>query len=77
MSPCLCGDTACGSCGPAQGYDPHFEKNIEKWDDELVTFLKKQNDAELSDLMESFEENDELHVLRYRAIEWAYQKWST
>lgn len=23
--PCLCGDTNCPSCGPAQGYDPAFE----------------------------------------------------
>ena len=24
--PCLCGDTACPSCGPAQGYDPAWER---------------------------------------------------
>lgn len=23
--PCLCGDTACPSCGPAQGYDLKYE----------------------------------------------------
>lgn len=22
MGPCMCGDPACGSCGPAQGYCP-------------------------------------------------------
>ena len=27
--PCMCGDTACPSCGPAQGYDPEFEKVCE------------------------------------------------
>ena len=26
MGPCICGDTACPSCGPAQGYDPILEK---------------------------------------------------
>ncbi len=33
--PCLCGDTACPSCGPAQGFDPRLEafwdKAFEKW----------------------------------------------
>ena len=27
--PCMCGDTACPSCGPAQGYDLQFEKVVE------------------------------------------------
>lgn len=27
--PCLCGDTACPSCGPAQGYDPKYEAALE------------------------------------------------
>ena len=27
--PCLCGDTACPSCGPAQGHDLQFEKVVE------------------------------------------------
>ena len=26
---CLCGDYMCPSCGPAQGYDPAFEKFFE------------------------------------------------
>lgn len=28
---CLCGDTMCWSCGPAQGFDPAFEKHFEKF----------------------------------------------
>ena len=27
---CLCGDTACPSCGPAQGHDPVFECIVEE-----------------------------------------------
>ena len=27
--PCMCGDTACPSCGPAQGCDPEREKFLE------------------------------------------------
>ena len=29
IGPCLCGDTACPSCGPAQGHDPIYEMVIE------------------------------------------------
>jgi hypothetical protein len=25
----MCGDTMCGSCGPAQGYNPEFERAVE------------------------------------------------
>lgn len=28
--PCMCGDTMCPSCGPAQGYDPIFQR-ITEW----------------------------------------------
>jgi hypothetical protein len=27
--PCMCGDPYCGSCGPAQGYDPQYEEFLE------------------------------------------------
>jgi hypothetical protein len=30
--PCLCGDTGCASCGPAQGADPEFELACDWWD---------------------------------------------
>ena len=26
MGPCMCGDTQCPSCGPAQGYNAEFER---------------------------------------------------
>lgn len=29
LGPCMCGDTMCPSCGPAQGYDPVYEKMYE------------------------------------------------
>ena len=36
---CLCGDTACPSCGPAQGHDPAFEAVCEWiYDDGLADF---------------------------------------
>lgn len=28
---CMCGDYMCGSCGPAQGFDPRFEKFFEEF----------------------------------------------
>ena len=34
---CMCGDTSCPSCGPAQGHDPImdalFERMNERWPD--------------------------------------------
>lgn len=30
---CMCGDTACGSCGPAQGYDLAYERLLEEMAD--------------------------------------------
>jgi len=33
--PCMCGDTACPSCGPAQGHDPDFDLVVE-WLFEVV-----------------------------------------
>jgi hypothetical protein len=76
VGPCLCGDPCCGSCGPAQGYDPVFETNIEDWDKELVAFLEEKNDAELSDILDSESEGDTLAILRYHIIDWAHQKWN-
>lgn len=35
MGPCMCGDTACPSCGPAQGANPEFEMVCE-WLQEVV-----------------------------------------
>ena len=29
IGPCMCGDSACPSCGPAQGYDPAYELVVE------------------------------------------------
>jgi len=29
FGPCMCGDTGCPSCGPAQGYDPVHEQVCE------------------------------------------------
>lgn len=36
--PCLCGDTMCPSCGPAQGYDPHFEQFYEAYCETVDAF---------------------------------------
>jgi len=33
--PCLCGDTNCPSCGPAQGENPVFERVCEFLDDAI------------------------------------------
>ena len=30
MPRCLCGDTACPSCGPAQGFDPSFDDFVDE-----------------------------------------------
>jgi hypothetical protein len=38
MGPCLCGDTMCPSCGPAQGYDPHFEQFCETYCETVDAF---------------------------------------
>lgn len=32
---CMCGDTGCPSCGPAQGYNPEYELACE-WISEVV-----------------------------------------
>ncbi len=37
--PCMCGDTACPSCGPAQGYDPKYEAAFEATFEELAKVL--------------------------------------
>ena len=28
--PCMCGDPYCPSCGPAQGFDPSYEKFLDE-----------------------------------------------
>ena len=33
--PCMCGDTMCPSCGPAQGHDPAF-MTVCEWMEEVV-----------------------------------------
>jgi hypothetical protein len=35
IGPCLCGDTNCPSCGPAQGADPNFDMVVE-WFAEVI-----------------------------------------
>jgi hypothetical protein len=39
IGPCLCGDPACGSCGPAQGYCPNCvdedECKCDEYDDDF------------------------------------------
>lgn len=35
FGPCMCGDTACPSCGPAQGHDPDFDLVCE-WLEEVI-----------------------------------------
>lgn len=37
--PCMCGDTMCPSCGPAQGYNPQFERVCEWLEDGLLADL--------------------------------------
>lgn len=40
MGPCLCGDTACPSCGPLQGYDPQFEALCDTLGDRVGAFFE-------------------------------------
>ena len=34
--PCMCGDTMCPSCGPAQGYDPKFDRFCEWLENDVL-----------------------------------------
>jgi hypothetical protein len=35
---CMCGDTQCPSCGPAQGYDPQFERFCDAYCETVDSF---------------------------------------
>lgn len=41
---CLCGDTACGSCGPAQGFNPEFERAVEALCSKFPTLADREDD---------------------------------
>ena len=41
--PCMCADTACPSCGPAQGFDPKWEELIEKFGTEHGKLLDRMS----------------------------------
>lgn len=52
---CMCGDTACGSCGPAQGYDPVAEM-VAEWIMELLgkdSESMLQSDDEIANVLTS------------------------
>jgi len=48
---CLCGDTACASCGPAQGYDPAREAFVEKLYDKF-SFLGDLDPDKVAEVVE-------------------------
>lgn len=35
IGPCMCGDIACPSCGPAQGFNP-VEQMVQEWIGEVI-----------------------------------------
>jgi hypothetical protein len=50
----MCGDTMCPSCGPAQGYDPVYEKMYETLSDRIEALCEgfRLTEAQLDDLLE-------------------------
>jgi hypothetical protein len=52
---CLCGDTACDSCGPAQGFDPAFERAVEALCEKFPALADQEGDL-ASDLATHIEE---------------------
>lgn len=41
---CMCGDTMCPSCGPAQGHDPTHERLVETLAEEMKDLLPDDED---------------------------------
>lgn len=63
--PCLCGDTNCPSCGPAQGYDPHAEL-VTEW---LKGVILKNDTGHNDKDMVNYSIKDLAYFLTMRFIE--------
>lgn len=78
FGPCMCGDTMCPSCGPAQGYDPKFEVLCEKLADRLEDFLKDivvLDAPQMDDLLETVADKiDKILDAQQRAQEEDYAR---
>ena len=65
---CMCGDTMCPSCGPAQGYSPE-ESVVEEWLSEILVDLPAAINADwlaayLSNVFSNFSEDAYSAILK-------------
>lgn len=78
---CMCGDTACPSCGPAQGSNPEKEAFIESLFDEYPWLVEHAGKEPMSLVIEySFEKGEEQGRFNLEAelsefLEWKRNKF--